>query len=96
MRLIDADELIEKINEIYKGYMTDECGSTPCDFEAIVEEQPTVYDIDKVVEEIEVNGKCVGIDSIDCPVKYCWNCEENVISIKKAIEIVKQGLKEQK
>lgn len=46
MRLIDADKLIENINEIYKGYMTDESGCVPYDFERIVEEQPTAYDID--------------------------------------------------
>lgn len=45
MRLVDADALIERINEIYKGYMTDECGCTPYDFERIVDEQPTAYEV---------------------------------------------------
>lgn len=76
MRLIDADALIEKINEIYQGYMTDECGSTPCDFEAIVEEQPTAYDIDEIVEELE--NKCISPN--DYP--------GYVVDLEKAIDIV--------
>lgn len=44
MRLIDADALIKRINEIYEGYMTDECGCVPYDFERIVDDQPTIYD----------------------------------------------------
>lgn len=80
MRLIDADKLIENINEIYKGYMTDESGCVPYDFERIVDEQPTAYDIDKVVEELE---------SIECASgayeRKCW--------LDKAIEIVKQGVR---
>ena len=91
MRLIDADKLKEYLDKKYsfgidlKFMLFDE-----------IDNQPTAYDIDKVVEEIGVNTKCVGIDSIDCPVKYCWDCEEHVISQKKAIEIINEQLKENK
>lgn len=91
MRLIDADALIHKFN--YADGDTEDERVWCATMRRMIKEQPTAYDIDKVVEEIEVNGKCVGID---CPVKYCWDCEESVISIKKAIEIVKEQLKENK
>ena len=52
-RLIDADALCKRIRERYDGYMLDEGGCRPLDFEDMVEEQPTAYDVDKVVEELE-------------------------------------------
>ena len=52
-RLIDADALCKKIRKIYDGYMMDECGCCPLDFENMVDEQPTAYDVDKVVAELE-------------------------------------------
>lgn len=52
MRLIDADALCEKIRKIYDGYMLDE-GCTPIDFENMVDEQPTAFDTERVVEQLE-------------------------------------------
>jgi len=47
-RLIDADELIAKIEEIYDGYMLSEDGSVvPKDFVEFLEEAPTVEAIPK-------------------------------------------------
>lgn len=53
MRLIDADALCKRIREIYDGYMLDEGGCCPLDFENMVDEQPTAYDVDAVVERLE-------------------------------------------
>lgn len=77
MRLIDADTLIENINEIYKGYMTDESGCVPYDFERIVDEQPTAYDIDEVVKELK--GLVIPI-----------NVNYTRIPLDKAISVVSQ------
>lgn len=56
MRLIDADALVENINEIYEGYMTDECGSVPYDFEIMVDEQPTVdKGYNQALEDLKFN-----------------------------------------
>ena len=52
MRLIDADALCERIRKIYDGYMLDE-GCTPIEFENMVDERPTAYDVEKVVAELE-------------------------------------------
>lgn len=52
MRLIDADALCKKIREIYNGYMLDE-GCTPIEFENMVDDMPTAFDTEKVVEEVK-------------------------------------------
>lgn len=57
MRLIDADALCERIRKIYDGYMLDE-GCTPIEFENMVDEQPTAYDVDAVVKELEDSVVC--------------------------------------
>lgn len=47
-RLIDADEQIFKIEEIYNGYMLSEDGGvTPSDFVEFLEEAPTIIKADK-------------------------------------------------
>ena len=83
MRLIDADVLMAHIDEIYKGYMTDECGCVPYDFEKIVDEQTTAYDIDKVVEELKEYKRIAFINGI-----------MGIDVANKMIEIVKAGGKE--
>ena len=95
MRLIDADALVENINKIYKGYMTDECGCTPCDFENIVDEQPAAYDIEKVVEELEDEIKLYEnsmsiMGGNDADIEYYGAMK----GLGKAIEIVKRGGKD--
>lgn len=78
MRLIDADALIEamkKTESEYENAMT--CPSWWSAFN-VISEQPTAYDIDKVVAELEKlkNEKTMG---------------SHKVMIKEAIEIVKQG-----
>ena len=80
MRLIDADILIEKL----KSYAECDWNKSLCvmlpsvvdDCIEFVDEQPTAYSVDKVVEEIEAYGKNTDV----------------CISKKNAIEIVKQGI----
>lgn len=64
MRLIDADVLIKGINEIYEGYMTDECGCVPYDFERIVDEQPTVCNYEIAYQQGREEERTHIIDSI--------------------------------
>ena len=79
MRLIDADILIEKL----KSYAECDWNKSLCvmlpsvvdDCIEFVDEQPTAYSVDKVVEEIEAYGKNTDV----------------CISKKNAIEIVKHG-----
>ena len=82
MRLIDADALCEKIRKIYDGYMLDE-GCTPIDFENMVDEQPTAFDTEKVVEQLESLS--------NAEADYYYAKSNDVIDRENAIDIVKKG-----
>ena len=80
MRLIDADALIKNLSYLYTK------NHTPVDMRAkeiltTIMEQPTAYDIDKVVERLELHSFELGTDTL--PVHY--------VRLNEAIEIVKQG-----
>lgn len=78
--MIDADKLIEDIRK--RNYISKALTEI---FETIIDEQPTAYDVDKVVERLEKeknpnyreDGSLMG--------------ERAAIEIDKAIEIVKAG-----
>ena len=73
MRLIDADKLLNKID----AYM---CGSQDVMFvKELIKEQPTAFDVDKVVEQLENEIKENPYQS------------EYLAGLYKAIEIVKAG-----
>ena len=89
MRLIDADELIKyiKIWEIGTSISSDQKEFIDC-----VNEQPTAYDADKVVEQLEelkmryfLTIANTGDADKDCAYKNIAN------TIDKAVEIVKGG-----
>jgi len=83
MRLINAEKLLE---EIKRSCMTSK------DVEALIKAQPTAYDIDKVINELEefahsdicYRNHCryINADDIDCE-----NC-----GALCALEIVKRGV----
>ena len=79
-RLIDADELIKyiKIWEIGTSISSDQKEFIDC-----INRQPTAFDVDKVVEQLEnrsVLARPVG-----------WSKAYEIIMLKDAIEIVKEG-----
>ena len=86
MRLIDADNVNFYCN--YKGDCTGdidkckECENYICNFRDI-QKQPTAYDIDNVVEELETDSSVKLYGS--------GNSDNYLIPVKMAIEIVKQG-----
>ena len=88
MRLIDADLLKENISKWLKPSKPDETEMIDV-ADAIVstmmeiEEQPTAYDTDKVVEQLE-NRRALAR-----PVG--WSKAYEIIMLKDAIEIVKGG-----
>ena len=89
MRLIDADELIKyiKIWEIGTSISSDQKEFINC-----VNEQPTVFDVDKVVERLEEEKKrafklCLGTNDSTQRLRYI----EKEQTIALAIEIVKGG-----
>ena len=88
MRLIDADALIEAMKKTESEYET--AMTCPSWWSAlnVISEQPTAYDIDKVVEELEIERKTANntYNSFNMDVDL-----GRVFGLEKAIEIVKQS-----
>ena len=91
MRIIDADKLLNKID----AYM---CGSQDVMFvKELIKEQPTAFDVDKVVEQLEEQiskhdllfNKYVKDKDKSCS----WSISElnKIRGLLEAIEIVKAG-----
>ena len=81
-RLIDADKIIDSLS------------NSDMDFTigAVIDEQPTVFDVDKIVERLEEEKKrafklCLGTNDSTQRLKYI----EKEQTIALAIEIVKGG-----
>ena len=92
MRLIDADALIEAMKNTeseHENAMT--CPSWLSSFN-VISEQPTAYDIDNVVEKLEENASRY-TKKYNTPYGNNGNRDVKAISIHKAIEIVKEGVK---
>lgn len=82
MRLIDADKIIDSL------------GISDIDLAigAVIDEQPTVFDVDKVVEQLEEVEKIMTSPvTKDCFGEECRASDCTVCLISKAIEIVKGG-----
>lgn len=72
-RLIDADKIIDSL------------GNSDMDFAigAVIDEQPTVFDVDKVVEQLEKRS------TLAKPVG--WTKSYEIVILNDAVEIVKGG-----
>ncbi len=82
MRLIDADEIIDSL------------GGSDMDFAigAVIDEQPTVFDVDKVVEQLKDLKAMYWFSIANTGDKKLDVAYENVgNALDKAIEIVKGG-----
>ena len=73
-RLIDADKLIE---DVLNSMPT---GSARGVFRAFVDEQPTAFDVEKVVEQLEKESYYTDIET-----------DREVVNLNEAIEIIKAG-----
>ena len=83
MRLIDADKLLNKID----AYM---CGSQDVMFvKELIKEQPTAFDVDKVVEQLEKSH--FHTDATFDDDGYCNDDSEEVVNLNEAIEIIRRG-----
>lgn len=73
MRLIDADKIIDSL------------GNSDMDFAigAVIDEQPTVFDVEKVTDEI-LRASCIARP-------MGWDRKREIIETHTAIEIVKGG-----
>ena len=107
MRLIDADELLSKLNEAYKKANAEYhrralngfwCGTCSALQEAIreVKEQPTTFDVDKVVEELEAEQQKYAAQALETvDIDTVFRCAVNEVAMQTAIDIVKRDRKEQ-
>lgn len=93
MRLIDADVLIEFIDPEHLRH-PGELTFSEVDVVNMLREQPTAFDVDNVVsdlEQLKLDGACEYCGYCEC-LNECWDgdmSEEHAINM--AIEIVKRG-----
>lgn len=88
MRLIDADLLLPQIGNRYdekKDIVPDNHAEGFVQMEKLIKEQPTAYDVDKVVEQLE-NERKFWENAYDSNLG-----KEKARSYEHAIEIVKGG-----
>ena len=104
MRLIDADELLSKLNEAYAevdaeyheaefdSFYGGECSAIQEIIKA-VEEQPTAYDIDKVVERLKEEAEYSHADYWGYARKngFDMGADWHFAGLQRAVEIVKSG-----
>ena len=81
MRLIDADKLMEDIIKICKcqPYL-EGMQSEIVYIQDVIDEQPTAFDVDKVVEQLEKESYYIDIET-----------DREVVNLNEAIEIVRRG-----
>lgn len=90
MRLIDADKLMEDIIKICKcqPYL-EGMQSEIVYIQDVVDEQPTAFNVDKVVEQLEKSH--FHTDATFDGDGYCNDDSEEVVNLNEAIEIIKRG-----
>ena len=81
MRLIDVDKLFETLNKLEIPFNAD--------INNIIFSQPTAFDVEKVVEQLEKSH--FHIESTFDDDGYCNDDSEEVVNLNEAIEIVKRG-----
>ena len=89
MSLIDAEDFSKVIKDYFHDMITHhkynvDCVDCNADLQHLLDEQPTAYDVDKVVEELDnrsVFARPVG-----------WSKSYELITLKNAVEVVKQGI----
>jgi hypothetical protein len=99
MRLIDADALIAQISEKHKkeeesyDLCVDELKEIFCSIVALVEKQPTAYDPDKVVQQLEEKTELAFQRYMNCTKNSpCYQrYQEQYLQRKMCLEIVKAG-----
>lgn len=90
MGLIDANKLIEDIHK--RNYISKALSEI---FETIIDEQPTAYDADKAVEQLEkkiqTHERCIEYEKKNGTITEEFQQRKAVEVLKDAIEIVKAG-----
>ena len=96
MRLIDADALIDRLDERKKMEQGVRNIADILNIQAFIDSQPTAYSVDKVVEELEdrvneANNNCLCEMHENGHTLDFENENGRIKGLKEAIEVVKQG-----
>ena len=92
MRLIDADKLQKHFEKVKAESTTLVDIAHIIGFQSVIDAQPTAYDVDKVVEQLEELKSQVPVNRIlDNIIKDKPKELGQLIAYNKAIEIVKAG-----
>ena len=81
MRLIDVDKLFETLNNLEIPFNAD--------INNIIFSQPTAFDVEKVVEQLEKSH--FHTDATFDDDGYCNDDSEEVVNLNEAMEIIKAG-----
>ena len=100
MRLIDADALIERIDDLFE-WCQDERKSGLEQAMCIIHEQPTAYDVDRVVEDLTIEKEkwergCEEVRTLEntqgFDLEGLWrNMSGRAYGVAEAIDIVRRG-----
>ena len=95
-RLIDADKLIESMNDRYNekvNNVPDNLAEGFMQMEKLIKEQPTAYNVDKVVEQLEEEAFDMWIceEQFDMNSPYFKDVLYKVVKLCEAIDVVKAG-----
>ena len=89
MRLIDVDKIQEHLEKVKKESASLVDLSHIIGFQSVVDAQPTAFNVDKVVEQLEKSH--FHTDATFDDDGYCNDDSEEVVNLNEAIEIVKRG-----
>lgn len=87
-RLIDADDLIKKFR--YADANTEEENIMCATVRRMIKEQPTAYDPDRVIEQLQLLSDKADDDIAVCEKDMCQYYDGYGDGLEKAIEIVKR------
>lgn len=100
MKLIDADKLIKDIVNLLQPARPDETEMYKADdifwsLEKLIKEQPTAFDVDKVIEELEkladeLEEKALTMNKAEC-FDFANGLLSKAIGVRDAIDIIKVG-----
>lgn len=89
MRLVDADKIQEHLEKVKKESASLVDLSHIIGFQSVVDAQPTAFDVEKVIEQLEKSH--FHTESTFDDDGYCNDDSEEVVNLNEAIEIVRKG-----